>query len=106
LRDPIAEAVISLHEAFRIPLFFLRAEPDKGDKELAYVTFEKRDGSVSVLCGKKPGYDTTKDTSFKDSGKLPGRGNALTDYKRLLERPDLMLALDARELLLSSAAAS
>lgn len=102
LLDPLAEQVITLHEAFRIPLFHLPTLENSDDKDVAYVVFEKRNGEASVLYGtREQQYDATRDKSFAERGNIPGIGSALRHYQGLLNRRDLMLARDARELLLA-----
>jgi hypothetical protein len=99
LADPMSEQVIKLHEAFRIPLFYLPVTEASREKQTAYVAFEKRGGTVSVLYGtREHNYDAARDTSFRDTGTIPGIGHALEYYKTLLARENLMFAYDAWEL--------
>jgi hypothetical protein len=99
LEDPVARAVIMLHEAFRIPLFYLPTEQSSRDKAVAYVAFEKRNGRVTVLYGKEENkYEVTGKDGFRETGVVPGLGRALDHYKGLLARDELMLAYDAWEL--------
>jgi predicted nucleotide-binding protein len=107
LRDPLAEPIINLHAAFRIPLFYIPVSDQSPEKDVAFVVFEKRDGTSTALYGRKEhDYDTSKDTSSLQKGRIPGIGYALERYKRTLEQPSLLLAMDARELLLASGAHS
>ena len=97
LSDPLAEPIINLHDAFRIPLFFVPVAEDAKEKELAFVVFEKRDGRSSALYGLRQfEYNTARDTESLNGGNIPGYGYALDLYKEILKRPDLMFASDAR----------
>jgi predicted nucleotide-binding protein with TIR-like domain len=99
LADPSAEPIIDFHEAFRIPLFYLPVAERAAAKQVAFVVFEKRNHTCSALYGvKKHNYDTARDQTSLSSGRIPGLGDALEEYKRALLKPDLMLAKDAREL--------
>lgn len=104
LADPSAEPIIDFHEAFRIPLFYLPVSERAAAKQAAFVVFEKRNHSCSALYGvKQYNYDTARDQTSLSSGRIPGLGDALEEYKRALLKPDLMLAKDARELLIGKA---
>lgn len=96
LDDPLAEPIINIHDAFRIPLFYAPVTNKSPEKELAFVVFEKRNGDCSALYGLRDnGYDTARDRTSLEGGLLGHRGYALDLYRKVLERDDLMLATDA-----------
>lgn len=103
LADPVADAVISLHEAFSIPLFYLPVQADSREKQIAFVAFEKRSRPPCVLYGERADGYSTKDR-YSRNGMVPRLGNALSYYQTLLSRDDLAFALDARTHLLHRAA--
>ncbi|CAN5823015.1 hypothetical protein BH20ACI4_BH20ACI4_03500 [soil metagenome] len=97
LMHPIAESIISIHEAFNIPLFFVETEHQSKDKSFAYIVFENNKGKFSGLYGKQ----TQKYHTNPFTNGIPGFGIAIEEYKRLLKHKDLMFATDARTLLLA-----
>lgn len=96
LAHPITESVIAIHEAFNIPLFFVEADPQSQDKDVAFIAFEKSNGGTTGRYGFKKFNYQTRDLH---RGVIPGFGDAMHLYQALLKREDLMLAKDARILL-------
>jgi hypothetical protein len=97
LAHSITESVIDIHEAFNIPLFFVEANAQSRDKDLAFIAFEKSSGGTTGRFGlKRFNYKTRE---IQKGGVIPGFGSALDLYRSLLKREDLMFAKDARELL-------
>jgi hypothetical protein len=91
LEHPIADSVIAIHEAFNIPLFFVEAAKPH-DKDFAYLVFEKKSRAVTGLYGQRKNEYHTQPFD----NRIPGLGDALESYKKLLGRKDLMFAVDAR----------
>ena len=102
LGHSIAESVIDIHEAFNIPLFFVEAKPQSGDKDLAFIAFEKSN-PPTLLPPFAVGRYGLKRFNYKtreiQKGVIPGFGDPLELYRSLLKSDNLMFAKDARELL-------
>lgn len=94
LLSPIAESVINIHSAFHVPLFFYETS-NQEDKKLDYILFEQDDGLFSGFFSSE--NKQFRPTPINTNGVIPGNYNAVDNYKELLNKADLMLAIDARE---------
>jgi len=97
LRSPIAEAVIAIHQAFHVPLFYLERLEDHSDRKVDYILFGVSD-RIDGFFGLRTGGYATQD--IKDS-RIPGLGNPFRLYQQLLNSEDLLLARDARYIALN-----
>lgn len=96
LAHSITQSVIDIHEAFNVPLFFVEANLQNRDKDLAFIVFEKSNGSTTGRYGLKRFNYKTREIQ---RGSITGFGDAMQLYQSLLKREDIMFAKDARELL-------
>lgn len=96
LAHSITQSVIDIHEVFNVPLFFVEANPQNRDKDLAFIIFEKSNGTTTGRYGLKRFNYKTREIQ---KGGITGFGDAMQLYQYLLKREDIMFAKDARELL-------
>lgn len=97
LAHPITQSVISIHDAFNIPLFFAEAKQPSQDKDVTFIVFEKKGGPPTGRYGFRQHNYQTRDRDL-NRGCIPGAGDAIQLYQKLLLREELMFAKDAREL--------
>lgn len=100
LLSPIAEAVIAIHVAFNVPLFYLEREEQSSARDVDYILF--------LVEGKIDGYYGLRANNYETKaitmGRIPKAGDPLTAYHALWQDGQLMLAHDARHVALENRA--
>ncbi len=99
LASPIAESVIAIHEAFNVPLLFIKRPLAHDDREVDYIFFA--DGKRVVAGFYGVAADDYKTHAFVN-GRIPGVvGDAAAHFWSLIEQEKPMFAVDARQQLMA-----
>lgn len=98
LADPLAQTLIDFHETFYIPLFYKRVTRRDPLRALDFIAFERSNGGCEGFLNRRVGRGFELDVIQRN--QIPGRGPVAEAYAQLLDSPDLMLAKDARYLLM------
>jgi hypothetical protein len=96
LLSRVAETVISIHDQFSVPLFFVETQPEDPARDLDFVAIRHRSGHVVGKINSRRSYGSPYQLTQLDGGLIPFRGKALDVYRELLNNPKLMFAKDAR----------
>lgn len=95
LMSPIADWVIRIHEAFHVPLFFLEvASSDNAQRRQDYILIELEEGGYAGWYN-MPDVERAP-AQLTPFGSIRGIFDCVGDYNTLLERNELMFAIDAR----------
>jgi len=92
LLSPVAEAVIAIHVAFNVPLFFVERDEDSEDRDVDYIFFKVKD-RVEGFYGFRADNYASRDIRMS---RIPRVGSPVTSYWNILATEGLLLAHDAR----------
>ncbi|HRI12792.1 MAG TPA: nucleotide-binding protein [Verrucomicrobiota bacterium] len=94
LQSSIADAVVAIHEAFNVPLFFIETDASNQERDSEYILFSRpNQKGAAGLYGVRPAYETETIKS-----QIAGLGDPGEHFARLLNHESIMFAVDAREL--------
>jgi len=99
---PVAESVISIHEAFHVPLFYFRTSIDDVARDIDYIAFVGSFGVDGFWGLRQNAFHPYQDTVFTDpmnEGCIPELGDVREHYRKLLLDSKIVFAADARHVL-------
>ncbi len=96
LMSQIGEAVIAIHQAFNVPLFYLEVDEKDGQRDCDYILFERG-------ANRNAGYYNSKTFNFSPKplvkgDNIPKLGSCRKHFYTLLSNENLLLAIDARHI--------
>lgn len=96
LLGQVADTVITIHDQFSVPLFFIETAPDDPKRDLDFLAIRKERGDVTGKMNIRRAYRSPYQLHNLERGVVPGHGNALDFYWTLLQDERLMFAKDAK----------
>ncbi len=92
IMSPVGEAVVAIHDDFRVPLFFLDNNPADSLRDSDFIFFTMGDSVEGFFGNREENYASIS----MPNGKVPVLGDPRAYYEQLLENEGLLLAQDAR----------
>jgi hypothetical protein len=99
LLSQVADTVITIHDQFSVPLFFIETAPDDPNRDLDFIAIRHKSGHVTGKINSRREFGSPYRLANLERGIVPGRGIALDFYWSLLSHKKLMFAKDARVVL-------
>lgn len=93
LLTPAGRAVIDIHNAFHIPLFFLETAEEDKERDLDFIYLAGDSGTINGFYGQR--HDDYKTEKLAEKGRIPGHRSMAEQYETLLASTKLMFAADA-----------
>ena len=94
--------MISIHEAFHVPLFYFRTSKDDVRRDIDYIAFSGSSGVDGFWGSRGKAFHPYQDTVFTepiDEDCIPELGPVREHYRKLLQNKKIVFAADARHVL-------
>lgn len=71
MRSRVADTVITIHDQFNVPLFFLETAPEDRLRDLDFIAVRHRNGSVTGRINRRQAYGHRYQLQELDRGIVP-----------------------------------
>ena len=99
LKSRVSDTVITIHDQFAVPLFFLETPPESRQRDLDFLAIRRNNGNIAGKINSRTAYGAPYRLSELARGIVPGVGFAVDAFWQLLRHENLMFAKDARVIL-------